>query len=301
MFDPIQNKYLTKEEYLKVLKEDPGRTMIGFNPPRKKWMPHWLKMPHMTVGSDAMWATEDYDWDDDPAKYVGHPRTSGTHTKVLRMAREEKVPLMFTLSQLSYWSALHLGDAGLEFMQVRGRMQEGMVADIVIFDAENVKEGSDYKSGMMGLPPTGLPHVIVNGVFVKRDGKATDKFPGEPIRYPVEEKPRHKPASQKQWLKSFSIDGGALAPRAKPAKQQPTAQETSRNTPVPDYKPFAQPTAVALDPLDPNFLCVDQTLSGEQQWFGDQPYASLGYCCDFHWQQARALVAIRVTALPTDN
>ena len=68
-------------------------------------MPYWLKMPHMTVGSDAMWATEDFDWDDDPAKYVGHPRTSGTHTKVLRMAREEKVPLMFTLAQLSYWSA----------------------------------------------------------------------------------------------------------------------------------------------------------------------------------------------------
>ena len=122
MFDPIQNKYLTKEEYLKVVKEDPGRTVIGFNPVRKQWMPYWLKMPHMTVGSDAMWATENYDWDDDPAKYVGHPRTSGTHTKVLRMAREEKVPLMFTLAQLSYWSALHLGDAGLESMQVRGRM-----------------------------------------------------------------------------------------------------------------------------------------------------------------------------------
>ena len=42
------------------------------------------------------------------------------------MAREADVPLMFTLAQLSYWSALHLGDIGLESMKVRGRMQEGM-------------------------------------------------------------------------------------------------------------------------------------------------------------------------------
>jgi N-acyl-D-aspartate/D-glutamate deacylase len=65
-------------------------------------------------------------------------------------------------------------------------MQEGMVADITIFDPQTVAEGSDFRAGMNGLPPKGLPHVIVNGQFVKRDGKATDARPGVPIRYPVE-------------------------------------------------------------------------------------------------------------------
>ena len=74
---------------------------------------------------------------------------------------------MFTLAQLSYWSAKHLGDCGLESMKIHGRLQEGMVADITIFDPKVVREGSSYKAGEQGLPPIGMPYVIVNGVFAK--------------------------------------------------------------------------------------------------------------------------------------
>ena len=87
------------------------------------------------------------------------------------------------------------------------------MADIVIFDPETVREGSTYKAGENGLPPIGMPHVIVNGVVVKRDGEATGQFPGLPIRYPVEEKGRHEPTEVKQWKQEFLIDGSALAPR----------------------------------------------------------------------------------------
>jgi N-acyl-D-aspartate/D-glutamate deacylase len=216
IYDPTQDKFLNKEEYLKVVKGDPGRTIIAYNLARNNWMEYWLKMPHMTVGSDAMWSTDkSLDWNSDPAKFSGHPRTSGTHSTTLRMAREAGVPLMFTLSQLSYWSALHLGNAGLESMKVRGRMQEGMVADIVVFNPETVREGSSYKKGENGLPPIGLPHLIVNGVFVKKDNTATDAYPGQPIRYPVEEKGRFVPATKKQWQKTFTIDTSPLKPRAK--------------------------------------------------------------------------------------
>jgi hypothetical protein len=61
-----------------------------------------------------------------------------------------------------------------------------MVAHIVDFAPETIAEQSTYKPGENGLPPVGLPHVIVNGVFVKRDGEATRALPGLPIRYPVE-------------------------------------------------------------------------------------------------------------------
>jgi len=214
LYDPSQDKYLPKDEYLQIAAEDPGRTVVVFNPARKEWLPQWLKVPHMVVASDGMWQNNGLGWDDDPAKFQGHPRTSGTHTTVLRLAREEGIPLMFTLSQLSYWPALHLGDTGLEQMNLRGRMQEGMVADIVVFDAENVAEGSAYKAGQNGLPPFGLPHVIVNGQFVKRDGKATDVKAGQAIRYPVEDEGRHVPASTEQWLDDFSIDDSAMKPGA---------------------------------------------------------------------------------------
>jgi N-acyl-D-amino-acid deacylase len=129
--------------------------------------------------------------------------------------REDDVPLMFTLSQLGYWSAPHLGDMVLESMQVRGRMQEGMVADITIFDPQTVAEGSDYKPGMNGLPPIGLPHVMVNGQFVKRDNEATNIMAGQPIRYPGEDKGRHVTASTEQWHKYFSlVDDSSTKSRA---------------------------------------------------------------------------------------
>ena len=108
----------------------------------------------MTVAADSMWSglSGDEAWNAPYTAYKGHPRTAGTRGKVLRLAREEGVPLMFTLSQLSYWSAKHLGDAGIEAMKVRGRLQPGMVADITIFDPENVTDKATYKMGEQGLP-----------------------------------------------------------------------------------------------------------------------------------------------------
>ena len=95
----------------------------------------------MTVAGDQMPPVDQegnlLGWDDPYEAYNGHPRTAGTHAKVMRLGREYDVPLMLTLAQQSYWSAKHLGDAGIEAMQVRGRMQEGMVADITIFNPEN--------------------------------------------------------------------------------------------------------------------------------------------------------------------
>ena len=78
-------------------------------------------------------------------------------------------------------------------MKVRGRLQPGMVADIVVFDPETAAPGSTYKAGENGLPPIGLPHVIVNGVLVKKDNEATDALPGVAIRYPEEKKGRFVP------------------------------------------------------------------------------------------------------------
>ena len=96
---------------------------------------------------------------------------------------------------------------------IRQAKAEGMVADIVIFDPNTVAEVSTYKKGENGLPPKGLPHVMVNGQFVKKDGKATDVMAGQPIRYPVEKEGRFVPASKKQWLRTFTIDSSQLSRR----------------------------------------------------------------------------------------
>ena len=205
IFDANLDKFLTKEEFLEQVEKNASHIVTIFMPPRKVWLPYWLKMPHMTVGADAM-PSGPIDWDDDVmGKYKGHPRTAGSHAKTLRLGREQDVPLMHALSQLSYWSALHLGNAGLEDMQKRGRMQVGMVADITIFNPETVTDNATYSNGENGLASTGIPHVIVNGQFVVRDSNTSDKRPtaGQPIRYPVEENGRHVPASDEKWIGDY--------------------------------------------------------------------------------------------------
>jgi len=91
-------------------------------------------------------------------------------------------------------------------MKVRGRMQTGMVADITIFDPENVTDKATYKAGEQGLPTAGIPYVIVNGQQVVKNGEFQKVWAGQPIRFPVEEKGRFAPASVEQWVKDFSVN-----------------------------------------------------------------------------------------------
>jgi len=188
--------------------EDPGFIIIACIPEREEWLPMWLEVPHMTVAGDQMPPVDGegriLTWEDPFEAYVGHPRTMGSHAATLRLAREHGVPWMQMIAQNSYWAAKHLGDAGLEAMQVRGRLQEGMVADITIFDPETVTDNATYKLGSNGLPSTGIPYVLVNGVVIVRDSQVVEgKFPGQPIRYPVEEKGRWVPLEKKSYLENL--------------------------------------------------------------------------------------------------
>jgi hypothetical protein len=229
----------------------------------------WLKVPHMVVGGDGMYSTDSkgnpLGWNDGYEKYAGHPRTAGTHAKVLRLGREHDVPLMFSLAQLSYWHAKHLGDAGIERMRDRGRMQEGMVADIVIFDPETVSDKAGYRQGTSGLPSTGIPYVLVNGKVVVNDSKVQKVMAGEPIQFPVEEKGRFVPATKEMWLKTITIDSGGVAPKEK----------SSQNQPAPSGQSSLRPGSVKRP--------------SDRFWWGDhhQGAGFGGHCCEFHMLQSR--------------
>jgi len=210
IFDPQLDRFVTREEVLKFAREEPGRTLIAYSPPRKEWLPEWTKVEHFVIAGDGMPGLnvkgEMLPWDAPFKDFAGHPRAAGTHAAALRIAREHGVPLMHTLSQLSYWSAKHIGDTGLKSMQERGRMQEGMVADITIFDAEKVIEHATFKSGTNGLPSTGIPYVLVNGTIVVKNSKVLrDVNPGQAIRFPVEKKGRFIPATGESWLNTYTI------------------------------------------------------------------------------------------------
>ncbi len=210
IYDPGADKFLSKDEYLALKAKNPGYTIVVHLPPRQKWLKYWLTVPEMVVASDAMRGA-DVDgnllpYDADVTKYAGHPRTASSYTTTLKLARENGVPLMFTLSQLSYWTAKHLGDTGLEAMKERGRVQVGKVADLAIFDPVNVAPRATYKLGENGLPPVGMPYVIVNGTIVVKDSKVQDVRPGQSIRFPIEEKGRFKPVELNEWIQDNTIN-----------------------------------------------------------------------------------------------
>ena len=149
-----------------------------------------------------------------------HPRAAGTYAKALRLARENNIPLMQIVAMSSYNSAVPLGKMGLKAMQERGRMQEGMVADITIFDPETVTDHATYEKGT--LPSTGIPYVIVNGSIVVKDSKVLKGVnPGQPIRYePV--KSRFEPVTVENWTKTYyasPVDFGGGVPGDQPAKR----------------------------------------------------------------------------------
>jgi len=116
------------------------------------------------------------------------------------------VPLMFTLAQLSYWTAKHLGDTGLQAMKERGRVQVGKVADLTLFDPKTVASRATYKDGENGLPPVGIPYVIVNGTIVVNEGKVLPVRPGQSIRFPVEPHGRFEPIDVDRWIGEHSIN-----------------------------------------------------------------------------------------------
>ena len=209
LYDPVDDAYLTDESYAALMKSNPGRSMVVFFPYREKWMPHWLTVPHMTIASDAMAGVgEDGEllpWDADWKEYRGHPRTAGTRGKTFRMAREQGVPLMFTIAQASYWVAKHLGDTGIESMQERGRLQVGKVADITIFDPQTITDNSGFKVGEHGIPTTGIPYVVVNGKVVVKDSEVLAVKAGQEIRFPVEPKGRFAPIAVGGWLNQHTI------------------------------------------------------------------------------------------------
>jgi hypothetical protein len=113
-------------------------------------------------------------------------RAAGSFAEALRLARENNIPLMQIIAMTSYNSAAPLGRMGLTSMQKRGRLQEGMIADITVFDPETVTDKATYAKGT--LPSEGIPYVVVNGTLVVKDSKVLRGVkPGQPIRFEAEE------------------------------------------------------------------------------------------------------------------
>jgi dihydroorotase len=132
-----------------------------------------IKSPLTIIASDAYWQNG-----------TGHPRTTGTFSKVLgRYAREggaHSLSLMDAIRKMTLMPAQRL-EARVPAMRQKGRLRVGADADITIFDASKVLDRSTYREP--SLSPVGIQHVIVNGVSVVSKGQAVDGVaPGKAVR-----------------------------------------------------------------------------------------------------------------------
>ena len=65
------------------------------------------------------------------------------------------------------------------------KSMEYLQADITIFDPKTITDNSGFKVGQHGIPTTGIPYVIVNGITVVKNNEVLTVKPGKEIRFPI--------------------------------------------------------------------------------------------------------------------
>eukprot|EP01084_Bolivina_argentea_P050874 93576_1 len=115
-------------------------------------------------------------------KKYGHPRASGTFSKVLSTYVRQKgiINLMDAIKKISYLPSKLLATISDEF-KYRGKIEIGCYADITIFDKDKVIDMGTYTRGAM--PSEGIMYVFVNGVMIVENQRIVPNvYPGRPLR-----------------------------------------------------------------------------------------------------------------------
>jgi len=105
-----------------------------------------------------------------------HPRAYGTFPRILRKyVREEgKLTLEDAIRKFSSLPAQRMR------LTDRGVLKQGMWADVVVFDPATIRDLATFENP--NQLSVGMAYVLVNGVPVIADGKATDALPGRVLR-----------------------------------------------------------------------------------------------------------------------
>ena len=198
-YAPTGERLASAERLRELRKSDPGGLAIiellnEDDPADREILMRSLTFPGGVVASDAMPLTwtgtrpDPLTWPLPPGAFT-HPRTAGTFSRALRLlTREEgglragggRLGLAEALGKCSLYPARLLEDH-VPSMRGKGRLRAGSDADIVVFDPATITDRSSYRDSTR--PSAGIRHVVVNGVFVVRDGDIVPgSLPGRPVR-----------------------------------------------------------------------------------------------------------------------
>ncbi len=111
----------------------------------------------------------------------GHPRNAGTYSQILaRYVRHTgSITLMDAIRKMSLMPAQRM-EKSTPAARLKGRLQEGADADVVVFDPRTITDRATYHAPME--PSAGMQFVIVNGTVLIDHGKLVpNTFPGRAL------------------------------------------------------------------------------------------------------------------------
>jgi N-acyl-D-amino-acid deacylase len=162
------------ETIMDLLSEDESRIGTIYYVMSEENLKKELAKPWISFGSDeASQAPEGVFLKSNP-----HPRAYGNFARVLgKYTRDEKViTLPEAVRRLSALPATNLG------LDHRGFIQDGMFADVVVFDPATIADRATFEKPHQYA--VGMKHVFVNGVPVLKDGEHTGMKPGRALAGP---------------------------------------------------------------------------------------------------------------------
>jgi N-acyl-D-amino-acid deacylase len=186
---PLQGKRLTEvaqmwgkdpiDAAFDLLIEDQGFTMVAVFAMSEPDVAMALMQPWTSVDNDSQGTAPDGLL----GKEHPHPRAYGTFPRVLRkyVREEKKLRLEEVIRKFSALPAQRMR------LTDRGVLKQGMWADVVVFDPQKVTDKATFEEP--NQLSVGMDYVLVNGVAVISDGKATDALPGKVLRGPGYKRP----------------------------------------------------------------------------------------------------------------
>lgn len=188
-------KALTAEEFDRLQREAPGtRVIVPFlhsdtDPQDRAILDASILFPGGAIASDAVpWqidgrvtVTHSDIWPL-PENAFSHPRSAGTFSRFLRVYVRERqaISLRDALAKTSLIPAQIL-ERSVPQMRGKGRIAQGMDADLVVFDLATIADRATYEKPAQ--TSTGIRHVIVAGVPVIENGILDpNSRPGRPVR-----------------------------------------------------------------------------------------------------------------------
>lgn len=155
-----------------ILIEEELRTAAIFRTMSEENLNKFISLPFCMIGSDS--SARSFDGPTRQGK--PHPRGFGTFARFFGLYVREK--RLMTVPEAVYKATLF--PAQTFSLKGRGRLKEGMYADIVLFDPEKIVDRATYDNPFQR--PEGIHFVFINGTPAVWEGEITGKCTGRVLR-----------------------------------------------------------------------------------------------------------------------